>query len=274
MDILFVCTGNTCRSPIAEGYLRSLNIENLKVSSCGLCADGSRVSQNSAAVMGEIGIDITHHVSRQITKDDVKTADRIICMSNSHKQMLESLGIKAEVLGNGIPDPYGKDLNEYRRCRDEIIREIDKLFRTISVVPITETHIKDIANLEKECFSNPWSEKTIAEAYKNGTKFFVAIKNLKVLGYAGISAVLDEGYITNIAVLEKYRKQGVASALIENLFLFAKQNSLKFISLEVRESNIPAITLYNKFGFKKEGFRKNFYENPRENAIIMTKRFD
>lgn len=275
MNILFVCTGNTCRSPMAEGYLNAKNIKNLNVSSCGLFADGSAVSKNSADAMSEIGIDISSHISKQITKEDIENADRIICMSPSHKQALENIGVtNAEVLGDGISDPYGCGLDVYRLCRDEIIKEIDKLFPNVTVSQIEHRHIKEIAKLEKECFSTPWSEQTIEDAFKTGTRFFVAEKNNSVLGYVGISAILDEGYITNVAVFPEVRQQGVASALLNSLFEFAKENSLSFISLEVRESNNAAISLYQKFGFKTEGKRKNFYSAPQEDALIMTKRFD
>lgn len=275
MNILFVCTGNTCRSPMAEGYLRAKNIKNLSVSSCGLFTDGSAVSKNSADVMNEIGLDISSHISRQITKEDIENADKIICMSPSHKQALESIGvINAEVLGGGISDPYGCQLETYRLCRDQIINEIDKLFPSLTVSQIEYRHIKEIAKLEKECFSTPWSEQTIEDAFKTGTRFFVAEKDNLVLGYVGISAILDEGYITNVAVFPEARQQGVASTLMNSLFDFAKENSLSFISLEVRESNHAAISLYNKFGFKTEGKRKNFYSSPQEDALIMTKRFD
>ncbi len=272
MNILFVCTGNTCRSPMAEGYLSSKKEINVK--SCGLAADGSPVSQNSKKVMAEIGIDIENHISKQITANLIDWADRIICMSHSHCEMLKSIGVKAEVLGNGICDPFGCDIETYRQCRDEIITEIDKLFGKFTVCQIKPQHIKQIALLEQACFSTPWSEQAIEEAYKSGTKFFVAEKNGAVLGYLGISVVLDEGYITNVAVFPEYRNQGVATKLLENLFCFAKENSLSFVSLEVRPSNENAISLYSRFGFKEEGRRKNFYTNPKEDALILTKRFD
>ena len=144
----------------------------------------------------------------------------------------------------------------------------------IEIKKMTSSHIGEIARLEKECFSTPWSEQTIEDAFKTGTRFFVAQKDNSVLGYVGISAILDEGYITNVAVFPEARQQGVASALLNSLFEFAKENSLSFISLEVRESNNAAISLYQKFGFKTEGKRKNFYSAPQEDALIMTKRFD
>ena len=85
--------------------------------------------------------------------------------------------------------------------------------------------------------------------------------------------MLDEGYITNVAVFPQYRKQGVATALIKRVFELAQEKKLAFVSLEVRVSNSAAIALYEKAGFKEEGRRKSFYRDPREDALIMTKRF-
>ena len=273
MNVLFVCTGNTCRSPMAEAYANAKN-NGVIAKSCGLCADGSPVSNNSKTAMAELGIDISCHISAPITEEVVKWADKIVCMSPSHKMALQNFGVDCEVLGEGISDPYGGDLDCYRACRDQIITAIDTLFSPQSVKPIDYRHIKEIVKLEKVCFSCPWSEENLISAYENGTKFFVCEKDNKVLGYVGLSAIIDEGYITNIAVFPEYRKNGVGSALIEHIFAFAKENALSFISLEVRVSNRNAISLYEKFGFKTEGKRKNFYTAPQEDALIMTKRFD
>lgn len=273
MNVLFVCTGNTCRSPIAEGYL-SHSRPDVTVDSCGLCDGGLPISENSRLALAEIGIDKSNHLSKPISKKLIDWADKIICMSASHKEILNSLGVECEILGGGIPDPYGCDITVYRKTRDAIINAVDLLFPPLSVVSIEHRHIKDIAELEKICFSTPWSEETILSAYKTGTRFFVAEKNGIVLGYVGISAILDEGYITNVAVFPEYRKQGVGTALLEKLFKFALENGLSFISLEVRESNQKAISLYEKLGFVLEGRRKNFYTKPQEDALILTKRFD
>ena len=132
---------------------------------------------------------------------------------------------------------------------------------------------KGIAELERECFSSPWSENAVLESYEADTSFFVFLENEKILGYAGLQIVFDEGYVTNIAVTKEARGRGIGKALIETLVNFSKEKSLAFISLEVRESNIPAISLYKKFGFEDKGKRKAFYQSPTEDAIIMTKEF-
>lgn len=281
MNILFVCTGNTCRSPMAEGYLRSKGIDGVIVSSRGLASDGSPVSQNSKTAMAEAGIDIGSHISKQLTQNDVKQADKIICLSPSHKAVLLSAGVpesKLFVLGNGISDPFGGDISVYRRCRDEIFAEVDALqkdgfFSNICIVPLEPRHIKDIARLEELCFSEPWSEEGILEAYRLGTRFFVAEADKKLIGYIGVKAVVDEGYITNIAVFPEFRRKGAARALLNKVFNFAEEKRLSFVSLEVRPSNAAAVSLYQKTGFKEEGRRKDFYRLPREDALIMTKRF-
>jgi ribosomal-protein-alanine N-acetyltransferase len=132
---------------------------------------------------------------------------------------------------------------------------------------------KGIAELERECFSSPWSENAVLESYAADTSFFVFCDADKIIGYAGLQIVLDEGYVTNIAVTKEARGRGIGKALIETLVNFSKEKSLAFISLEVRESNIPAISLYKKFGFEDKGKRKAFYQSPTEDAIIMTKEF-
>lgn len=281
MNILFVCTGNTCRSPMAEGYLRSKGLDGVTVLSRGLVCDGSPVSLNSKTAMAEVGIDISGHISQQITDRDIIKADKIICLSPSHKAALLSVGVpenKLFVLGNGISDPFGGDITVYRRCRDEIFAAIDALeedgfFANIQIIPLELRHIKDIASLEDLCFSEPWSEEGILEAYRLGTRFFVAERGKNFMGYIGIKAVIDEGYITNVAVYPQYRRMGVAAALLNKVFDFAKEKGLSFVSLEVRASNTAAVSLYQKTGFKEEGRRKDFYRLPREDALIMTKRF-
>lgn len=137
---------------------------------------------------------------------------------------------------------------------------------------MTSGYLDDVYILETECFSHPWSKQSLEEELNNETSLFlVAKEENEVIGYIGMSIVIDEGYIFNVAVRESYRNKGVATALINELVTYGKKNNFSFITLEVRESNLPAISLYSKFGFIKAGERKDYYSNPKENAILLTK---
>ncbi len=139
-----------------------------------------------------------------------------------------------------------------------------------SVELFTPADTVSIYELEKECFSSPWSENAIIESYRFGTAFFVAKKEGKIIGYAGVKKIIDEGYIQNVAVTKEVRNSGVGSALIKKITSWAKENGLLTVSLEVRVSNSAAIHLYEKEGYKKAGLRKKFYDCPKEDALILT----
>ena len=142
------------------------------------------------------------------------------------------------------------------------------------IVPMDRSHIEQIAALEKNCFSTPWSENMLTDALFDPQASFIVAEDGEggVLGYAGLHVVLDEGYIDNVAVEEAARRHGVASALLDVFCRFGQAN-LVFLTLEVRASNAAAIALYQKHGFAQVGLRKNYYTNPREDAIIMTREF-
>ena len=141
----------------------------------------------------------------------------------------------------------------------------------MQILPILESDAKELAELDKKCFSVPWSEKSFEDESKNKIAvYYVAKIDEKIVGYAGFWHVADEGDITNIAVSPECRRQGIASKLLEQLIAEAKQRKLELLTLEVRESNVAAITLYERYGFEKIGKRKRFYTNPEEDALIMT----
>jgi len=146
----------------------------------------------------------------------------------------------------------------------------------VRIVPMTADHLDEVAELERTCFSVPWSRNMLAEELDNMlSAFLVALDDSgRVAGYAGVQVVLDEGYITNIAVRPDCRKQGIAGKLLQVFLDFAKGNQLAFLTLEVRASNYDAIALYGSRGFRSVGRRKNYYEHPKEDALIMTKEFD
>lgn len=128
-------------------------------------------------------------------------------------------------------------------------------------------YLDDVADIERICFAHPWSKQDLKNQLDLDTShFLVAVEDGRAVGYMGLQIFSGEGYVTNVAVLPQYRQQGIAKALIDK----ALQNDMCFITLEVRESNTPAIRLYEKAGFKNVGTRPNFYTDPVENAIIMT----
>lgn len=146
----------------------------------------------------------------------------------------------------------------------------------LRIVPMTADHLDEVAELERICFPTPWSRKMLAEELDNAlSAFLVALDDSgAVAGYAGLQVVVDEGYITNVAVRPDARRQGVASKLLGVFIDFARANRLAFLTLEVRASNTAAIVLYGRRGFRSAGRRKNYYEHPREDAIIMTLEFE
>ena len=145
----------------------------------------------------------------------------------------------------------------------------------IHIRPMTADHLDAVEALERLCLSVPWSRNMLAEELSNDCAAFLVAENEagEVVGYAGLLVVLDEGYITNVAVRPENRKQGIASKLIKVFLDFAKANHLAFLTLEVRPSNTAAIVLYGKHGFRSVGRRKNYYEHPKEDALIMTLEF-
>lgn len=137
------------------------------------------------------------------------------------------------------------------------------------VVPMAESHLAALAEIEKACFHAPWSEAMLREELGKGI-FLVAERDGQVVGYVGCQTVLDEGYITNVAVSPDCRRQGVGRALIAELVQRARAQGLSFVTLEARASNAPAIAVYEGAGFVRVGVRKNFYTAPTEDAVLMT----
>lgn len=141
------------------------------------------------------------------------------------------------------------------------------------IVKMSSEHISDIARLEIVCFLSPWSEKSLAEELGNENSHFLVAVSDRVLGYIGVQEICGEAYITNIAVFGEYRKSGVGRSLLKSACDGAKSRECEFITLEVRESNAPAISLYESEGFEMAGIRKKFYSSPTENGLIYTKYF-
>ncbi len=280
-NITFVCTGNTCRSAMAEGLFKKIleekNITDISCRSCGLAAyTGDSASPQAVEVCAERGIDLSTHRATVFNEYIFDESDIMVCMTENHKGAIMRLNPTFRVIvpEGGIPDPYGGTVEIYRDCADKLGDFLKKFLDsiTMNIEPMQEKHIKEIAELERVSFSVPWSEDGLRSELTNETAhFLVATAEDRLLGYIGVHEICGEAYITNVAVQPEYRRLGIGETLIDAATHGAKQRNCDFISLEVRISNVPAIELYKKEGYNIVGQRKNFYSNPTEDAYIMTR---
>ena len=142
----------------------------------------------------------------------------------------------------------------------------------INIRTMEERDLECVAAIEKEIFSIPWSQKAFSDSLNSSnTEYIVAEKDGVIAGYCGMYISFEEGNITNVAVASKFRRQNIATLLLKHLLKLASERAVTDVILEVRETNVPAIKLYEQLGFEEAGIRKNFYEKPVENALIMWK---
>ena len=140
---------------------------------------------------------------------------------------------------------------------------------------MTADHVSQVAELEKICFSDPWSEKSVASELTNPLSLWlVAVEGERVAGYVGSQSVMGESDMMNVAVHPDFRRQGVAELLVKELVAALAEKGNYCLTLEVRASNTPAISLYEKLGFSRIGLRKNYYRNPKEDALILRKEWE
>ena len=145
----------------------------------------------------------------------------------------------------------------------------------MKIVKMDQAHIQQIAELERLCFCDPWSEQSIASELNNRLSLWlVAEEKGQVLGYVGSQSVLGESDMMNLAVAPDYRRRGIAKLLIERLIEELTQKNNTCLSLEVRKSNAPAIALYEQVGFVQVGERPNYYRHPKENALILRREWN
>lgn len=143
----------------------------------------------------------------------------------------------------------------------------------MQIVDFEDKHLPDILRVEKESFLHPWTENMFREEISGRfSRYRVAEVEKNAVAYMGMWVLADEGHITNVAVAKDYRRRGIAKALISDFISFAGEKNLAFLTLEVRKSNISAISLYKSFGFCEVGIRKKYYDNT-EDAVLMTKFF-
>ena len=144
--------------------------------------------------------------------------------------------------------------------------------RGMTIVPMEERHLDDLARLERLCFSRPWSRQALKEELTNPAAcFLVGEEAGEVLGYAGMHCAAGECYVDNVAVFPEARRQGVGRRLMEALLQAAAARGGEFLSLEVRPSNLEALALYRGLGFREVGRRRRFYDDPVEDGLLLTK---
>lgn len=143
------------------------------------------------------------------------------------------------------------------------------------IVKMNLSHVPQVAELEKLCFSDPWSEKSVASELENElAHWLVAVEGDRVAGYVGSQTVCGETDMMNVAVHPDFRRQGIAEALVKGLVANLKEMGSRCLTLEVRASNIPAQKLYEKLGFAQVGKRPKYYRNPKEDALILRKEWE
>lgn len=141
----------------------------------------------------------------------------------------------------------------------------------ITIRKMTKDDLDGVVNIEKECFSTPWSKQSLEETLQyESNQFFVAQVDGMIVGYMGLISVGVEADVTNIAVLPNMRNQGIASTLLKTMLAKVKALGVEVVFLEVRESNESAIHIYKKYGFVPITTRKHYYQNPVEDAIVMS----
>ncbi len=289
-NILFVCSGNTCRSPMAEGIFNKVAKEKglpFFATSCG-CATygGDKASVNSITVCKEVDVDLNTHISRGLRAESIENAYKIYPLADSHFHILKQYFKDKDGIENSlnISDPYGGDEEIYRNCRDEIKNKIDEIFDELLSENCEENFIsfaskndvKSLVDLGEKYFSDFWDEDTLENYCENPLSIFLKSynKNGELLGYICGRYIFETAEIDRIVVDKKFRGKGIAKSLINEFENLAKAKGVFEILLEVRASNIPAISLYEKCGFEKISDRKDYYQNPTEDAVIMKKIID
>lgn len=291
--LLFLCSGNTCRSAMAEHLFRKLikdsDLDCAVCDSAGFFAhNGDKISNNALCVLKSEGLDASSHCAKELSSVCLSNYDVFVVMNDEQKGFLLGLGVNSvkvyilnEKLG-GIPDPFGGDLDAYKKTKDKIkfslndlLVFVEKVFevKNSSIVFADSLLLEQLYEVEQASYSDPWSRESIqSEVVDTNSRFFAFLSHRGVvLGYACMKLFCDTADIVKLTTHPDFRRLGVAGLLLDHIINYSKKLQLKKLFLEVRESNSSAISLYESFGFDRICLRKNFYQIPIESAVSMVK---
>ncbi len=295
--ILLVGYSDTNLMPLCAAVLTCLckkkNVKGIRFESCGFWAvDGRTADPLALTVAGEMGLDLAKHRAKNINEAMTAWADWVIpqdaMIAKGVRELLQRDKTKMGKIMK-LSSPVSHSLESYRQSREEVIAYCNRLLRkimadareqkkqaaTVAVVPVDETKVSQIVQLEQTCFAHPWSEQAIvSELQKPDGCFLGAFLGETMVGYGSLSLVCGVGYINNIAVHPDYRRLGIGRRVLEQLEAYCLQHKAQSITLEVRSKNQSAIGLYESQGFLSCGLRKGFYRTPADDALIMTKEFE
>ena len=278
---------------MAEYLFRNLlnknKIFNVKCKSAGIYAQtGNFASNNAVKVLRELNIDLRPHRSSNILNlKNISDYDIFATVNGSISDTLVTLGINPRKIytlnkeKGGILDPFGGGMACYRNARNTIyvalkellvfVQNVNKI-KNLKIVNAENNHLDDVYMIEKESFTDSWSIESLKSEISNkNTIFLVAVYEKEVLGYILGKVSIESVDVLKIAVKLQFRRFGVSKLLLKTFIDSALKFGIKELFLEVRVSNNVAINLYKLFGFKVVGIRKNFYADPKEDALLMKK---
>lgn len=254
---------------------------HVRASSAGLFArDGAPATDETVAALAEKGIPLAH-TARKLTSELADSADIIVPITPEHSRyILQTFPTVSEnkiaLLPSPIKDPFGGNLLIYRDTLAEITQGVNAFLDTVEargavdIVPMEAGHLEEVYRLEKRCFSDPWTKDSIREVlfYPHG-KALIALHGDKIAGYLFLFHDKVEATVANVAVAPAFRGLGIGEELLRFIIDEMRTLGVRFITLEVRSQNTPAISLYEKLGFTAIGSRKNYYKNPTDDAHLM-----
>jgi len=249
---------------------------SFQIESAGTAAwPGSPASEHAAFIVG-----CNAHLAQLAAPQLLEQTDFVICLAKNHAMQISPFvpHEKIRVLGGGISDPFGGNLEDYQACAAQIKAALPSLLPDLNckakLVPTKPAHLPAIAQLELEVFSPPASENKLREKLALDTcHMLTALIECNVAGFIIVDEIAGEAFIDDLAVFPTHRRKGIASRLLAQAELDAILRGCTKMHLEVRKSNAPARALYKSRGYQEDGKRKNFYQTPDEDAILMTLEF-